>query len=182
MRLKSRWSKQNKSHSVEEIAGALAFIIFRTATDGMLNLENADFQTDTQSQRLDVMTEYIAFAIHIADRMTFEQFTEVQRQKFMTELAKKCAVHLEDNRQDTEGEGDHQQQFIDLLNQRMGDYAEFPYTEEDGPSFGMKRFFGDRVAEVIGEKHKRWVGDQIIELEVPEILDYLRRATPNLFA
>ena len=96
VRVKSRWNKKGKTHSVEEIAGALAFILWRIATNGVLSMENAGFQTETQAQRLEIIAEFLAFAIHVADRMTIERFDEEQRVRFMTELAQKCAKHMED--------------------------------------------------------------------------------------
>lgn len=181
MRVKSRWSKKDKTHSVEEIAGALAFIIWRIATNGVLSMENADFQTETQRQRLDIIAEFLAFAIHAADRMTIERFDEEQRVRFMTELAQKCAKHMEDNKRDVIGPGEYRQAFIDLLNQRMADYAEFGYSDEEGPSFGMKRFFGDQVKLCFNAEDQKWVSSQVIDIEVPEIMTHLKRATPNLF-
>ena len=181
MRVKSRWSKKDKTHSIEEIAGALAFIIWRIATNGVLSMENADFQTETQRQRLEIIAEYLAFAIHVADRMTIERFDEEQRVRFMSELAKKCAKHMEDNKRDIIGPGDYRQDFITLLNQRMADYAEFGYSVEEGPSFGMKRFFGDQVKHCFNAEDQKWVSSQVMDIEVPEIMTHLKRATPNLF-
>lgn len=181
MRVKSRWNKRDKTHSVEEIAGAQAFILWRIATNGVLSMENADFTTETQQQRLDIIAEFLAFSIHIADRMTIERFDENERVRFMTELATKCAKHMEDNKRDVIGPGDYRQAFIDLLNQRMAEYAEFSYSEEEGPSFGMKRLFGDQVTRIFGEKDKKWVSSQVIDIEVPVVMTHLKRSTPNLF-
>jgi hypothetical protein len=183
VRVKSKWHKKDKTHSVEELAGALAFIAIRIAQNGTLNLENNDFQTDTAEQRLAIMTEYLCFTVHVIDRMTIEKFDDNERQRFMTELSLKCAKHIEDNKRDLIGPGDYRQDFIDQLNQRMSDYADFKYNEEaGGPSFPMRRFFGDLVTEQMGEKNKKWVADQVIDIEVPEILESLHKALPNLFA
>lgn len=181
MRVKSRWSKKDKTHSIEEIAGALAFIIWRIAANGVLSMENADFTTETQRQRLAIIAEFLAFAIHIADRMTIEKFDAEQRVRFMTELAIKSAKHMEDNKRDIIGPGEYRQEFIDLLNRRMDDYGQFGYSEDEGPSFGMKRFFADQVKALFGEEDQKWVSSQIIDMEVPEIMLHLKRATPNLF-
>jgi hypothetical protein len=183
VRVKSKWHKKDKTHTVEELAGALAFIAIRIAQNGTLNLENNDFQTDTVAQRLEIMTEYLCFTVHIIDRMTIEKFDDDERQRFMTELSIKCAKHIEDNKRDLIGPGDYRQAFIDRLNQRMDDYADFKFDEEQGgPSFPMRRFFGGLVTEQMGEKNKKWVADQVIDIEVPEILESLHKALPNLFA
>lgn len=181
MRVKSRWNKKGKTHSVEDIAGALAFIIWRIATNGVLSMENADFQTESQEHRLDIIAEFLAFAIHVSDRMTIERFDEAQRVRFMTELAQKCAKHMEDNKRDVIGPGEYRQAFIELLNQRMADYAEFDYSDEEGPSFGMKRFFGDQVKLCFSGEDQKWTSSQVMDIEVPEVLRHLKRATPNLF-
>ncbi|VAX06436.1 hypothetical protein MNBD_GAMMA25-1886 [hydrothermal vent metagenome] len=181
MRIKSRWSKKNKTHSVEEIAGAVAFILWRIATNGVLSLENEDYQTDSQQQRLDVITEFLAFSVHMTDRITIERFDENERVRFITELASKCAKHLEDNLRDVQGKGDYRQAFIDTLNRRMADYVDFSYSHEEGPSFNMKRFFGEQITKVLGERHSKWVSSQVMDIEVPEIMSHIKRAIPNLF-
>jgi len=181
LRIKSRWNKKNKTHSIEEIAGAVAFILWRIATNGVLSLENEDYQTDSQQQRLDVITEFLAFSIHLTDRMTIERFDENERMRFITELASRCAKHLEDNLRDVLGKGNYRQAFIDTLNRRMSDYAEFNYSDEEGASFGMKRFFGEQITRVLGERHSKWVSSQVMDIEVPEIHLHIKRAIPNLF-
>lgn len=181
MRVRSKWSKKGKTHSVEESAGALAFIAWRIAGNAVLNLENNDYATETQSQRLDIMGEFLAFTIHMIDRMTFERFEPEERQRFMVELGLKSAKHMEDNRRDVEGPGEYKQVFIDILNQRLDEYAECNYDAEEGASFVMRRLFGDHVTKLMGEKNKQWVTAQLIDIEVPDLCRTLDNAVPNLF-
>ena len=65
VRIRSRWNDKRKKRSLEDVAGALAFIEWRIAGAALLNLENEGFQTDSQSQRLDVLQEFCAFLIHV---------------------------------------------------------------------------------------------------------------------
>ena len=181
MRIKSRWSKKGKTHSIEEIAGAVAFINWRIAGNCLLSLENNDFQTDTHEQRLSIMSEFLIFTTHMVDRMTIEKFDENERVRFITELVQKTAKHLEDNKRDLMGSGDYRDEFVERLNERMNEYSEFSYDAKDGPSFPMKRFFGDKMALIMGEKNQKWVADQIIEIEVRDIMSHLRKSVPNLF-
>jgi len=182
VRVKSKWHNKDKTHSVEELGGALAFIAVRIAQNGTLNLENNDFQTDTAAQRIEIMIEYLCFTVHMVDRITIEKFDDNERQRFMTELSLKCAKHIEDNQRDIVGPGDYRQDFVDRLNQRMNDYAEFNYdAEAGGPSFPMRRLFGELMTEQMGDKNKKWVVTQIIDIEVPEILESLDKSIPNLF-
>ncbi|MEJ2142961.1 MAG: hypothetical protein P8Y24_11510 [Gammaproteobacteria bacterium] len=182
VRIKSRWSKKDKTHTPEEIGGAMAFIIWKLAMNVVLSMENAQYKTETQQDRIDIITEVLIFCIHIADRMTIERFDENERMEFMTALAGKCAKHLEDNMRDLGKKGEFKQPFIELMNQRFADYAGFAFDEDEGPSFVMSRFFGDKVKQVMkNEDDKKWVGQQMIDIEVPEIMDHFKRAIPNLF-
>jgi hypothetical protein len=181
VRIKSRWSKRGKTHTVEEIAGAVAFITWRIAGNCLLSLENNDFQTDTHEQRLSIISEFLIFTIHMIDRMTIESFDENERVRFFNELVQKSAKHLEDNKRDLMGTGEYKEEFVNRLNERINDYSEFSYDEKDGPSFPMKRFFGDKMALIMGEKNQKWVADQIIEIEVRDIMSHLRKSVPNLF-
>ena len=180
VRIKSRWHKSGKEHSFEEIAGALAYAIWKLAMAGVLSMEKADFKTDSLKHRLDIIQEYLAFAVHMVDRLTIDRLDQDERMQFLTEVSKKCAKHLEDNLRDIIGPGEYRGDFISLLNQRMGDYAEFEFTDGT-PSFGLKRMFGEHVKAVMNDDDKQWVGQQIIDVEVPDMMKHLKRATMNLF-
>lgn len=181
MRVRSKWSKKDKTHSVEEIAGVLAFIAFRIAGNAVLNMENHEYGTETNSQRLDIIGEFLIFTIHIVDRMTIDRFSPEERQRFMKELALKSAKHMQDNRRDIDGPGEYKQAFIDLINPRFDEYSECHYDEKEGASFVMRRLFGDHVTKLMGEKHQKWVTAQIIDIEVPDLCRTLDKSLPNLF-
>ncbi len=181
MRVKSKWNIKDRDRSLEEIGGALAFILWRIAQQGTLNLENEGFQTDSNAQRLDVISEFLAFLVQLVDRRKADELGQEQRQKFITALAKNLAVQVQDNRADAQGEGEYRKAFIELLNSRAADYAEFGVT--DGvPGYNMKRYFGEHVRAVMGAKDNQWITDQVMDIEVPEALKPLDRALPNLFA
>ena len=94
VRIRSKWTNKKKERSLEETAGALAFIEWRIAQQALLNLENEGFQTDTQSDRLDVLQELSSFLIHVADRIIHKDFNDEERQRFVVALAKKSADFL----------------------------------------------------------------------------------------
>ena len=181
MRVKSKWSNKGRARTLEEIGGAAAFILWRIAQQGLLNLENENFQTDTRVQRIDVITEFLAFLVHLADRMKAGDLDANERQEFITSLAKHLANQVQENRSDAQGKGDYRKPFIELLNVRAADYAEFPMPDGE-PGYAMKRYFGDSVRAVIGEKDNKWVADQVMEIEVPETLPPLKKAMRELFA
>lgn len=181
VRIKSRWKDKDKKRSLEDIAGGLAFIEWRIAGASLLNLENEGFQTDSQSQRLDVLQEFCAFLIHVTDRLVHETMDDEQRQRFIVALALKTADTYHDNRTDAEGRGrDFRQGFIDTLNVRMADYAEFRF-EQGEPGYACKRYLGDCVTNSMGPKDRKWISDQVMEIEIPEMLKTLQKGMKGLF-
>jgi hypothetical protein len=179
VRVKSKWNVRDRARSLSETAGALAFILWRIAQQGTLNLENEGFQTDTNAQRLDIITEFLAFLVHIVDRMTAEQFTLAQRQEFISGLALHLADTMQENRTDAQGKGDYRQALIDRLNERAGDYAEFAFTDNE-PGFAFRRYFGENVRAVMGARDNKWITDQVMDIEVPEAMKPLRKALRDL--
>jgi hypothetical protein len=179
VRVKSKWNLRDRERSLSETGGALAFILWRIAQQGTLNLENEGFQTDTNAQRLDIITEFLAFLVHLVDRMTVERFSLEQRQEFITSLARHLADTMQENRTDAQGKGEYRQPLIDRLNERAGDYADFAFTEGE-PGFAFRRYFGERVRSVMGERDNQWITEQVMSIEVPEALKPLRKALRDL--
>ena len=180
MRIRSRWNDRKKQRSLEEIAGALAFIEWRIAGKALLNLENEGFQTDTQLQRLDVLQELAAFLIHVTDRLVHGDMDDEQRQRLVVALALKVADTYHDNRVDFEGRGkDFRQPFIDFLNRRMADYAEFRF-DDGAPGYALKRYLGECVTESMGPKDRKWISDQVMEIEIPAMLKTLNKGLKDL--
>lgn len=180
MRLKTKWANKNKERSLTELAGALGFTLWRITAKSLLNLENEDYQTDTQSQRLDVMAEFAAFLVAVCDRIVAESMDEEQRQEFIVGLAMKLADTMQENREDCEGRGkDYKNPFINFLNQRMAEYSEHSFKDME-PGYGFKRHLGNSLIGVMGERHEKWLPAQVIEIEVPEALQTLKRAMKSL--
>lgn len=180
MRIKSKWNRKDRERSLNEIGSAVAFIVWRIAQQGVLNLENEGFQTDTNAHRLDVMAEFLAFLVHLTDRLKAEVLEQDERQVFVTALALHLADRMQENRADIQGKGEYRQTLIDLLNSRAADYAELAMPGGE-PGYALKRYFGDNVRAVMGEKDNKWVTDQVMDIEVPEALPPLHKALRDLF-
>jgi len=181
VRVKSKWSNKGRERTLDEVGGAAAFILWRIAQQGLLNLENEGFQTETRSQRMDVIAEFLAFLVHLADRNQAEALDAQERQTFITSLAVHLADTMQENRSDAEGKDDYRRPLIKLLNDRGANYAECPMPDGE-PGYAMKRYFGDCVSVVMGEKDNQWITDQVMDVEVPETLPPLNKALKELFA
>ena len=180
MRIRSKWNAKNRDRTPEEIAGVVGFIAWRISTQAVLELENNNFQTDTQVQRLAIIWEFAAFLIHITDRMMYKRMDEDERAVFISAMAKSMAQTMQDNMEDFLGSGFYKPDLINTLNLRMSEYAKFGYSEDSGPSFPMLRLFGENVTAVMGERQKKWVTTQVIDIEAPDAIKTLKLGISNL--
>jgi hypothetical protein len=182
MRLKTKFSNQDKTHSFNDIASHLSASIWKIATDGVLNLENEGFDTINQLGRLAVICEYAIYAITLLDRKLY--YDDYQyRAEILNSLSKSFAIIYEDNKLDfdeNKNNTDFQQEFITLLNQRLNDYSEFDYDKKSGAVFGLKRLFAHNVSLKMGDKDNKWIGDLIIDQECYDIQQTLNKATRSI--
>ena len=180
MRVKKGWNRDTGQRSVPQMANAIAGTIWKLASNVLLNLENENFETETQAQRIDIMEEVICYLVHFCDRWIYSRTDQQQRQEFVASLAQDLARMLEDSRVDVQGDGEYRQGFIEKLNQRAGDYAGFAFDDEAGPSFSMQCRLGEQVQKTMGARDQRWIPDYVIGREAPDIENSLRRSLNGL--
>ncbi|MEZ5671697.1 MAG: hypothetical protein R3E08_04640 [Thiotrichaceae bacterium] len=181
MRMKNRWNKKAKPQTLEDIAQALGFICWQITANGVLELENRGFHTATNYHRLQIVGEYLAFLLQVADRLCYEQFDESQRARFILSLARKMADTFADNQSEllqTESAA-YRQDFITLLNQRASEYAEFAWVD-DAPNFSFLRYFGEKMAAVLPGEKSLWISQYFSEHEALEGVIHLKRALKGL--
>jgi hypothetical protein len=182
LRIKSRWSKDG-DHSLDEIAGALAFISWRLAQNKAINLHGENFIYENDRQRMDVIIEYLIFMLQIIDRLARQdlKLDDEDREKLVIAVARKQAEVIQDNSLDLFGTGDYISPFFALINQRAGEYAEFRYTD-DGPSYPFLRHLGYEIQQIMGESQEnRWVIDQVMDRDGPELDRKIVPAMRDLF-
>jgi hypothetical protein len=163
LRIKSRWREEGRERSLEEIATALAFIAWRLAIDGAINLHCERFVYRDDAQRLAVIQEYLVFLIQIADRLSHGQLEDEDRRTLIVATARKTIAHVQDNCLDLLGPGDWGGPFVELLNRRSEEYAQFQLAD-DGPSYALLRHLGFEIQSLMGEgQENRWVIDQVMD-------------------
>ncbi len=180
MRVNRRWNQKSRPRSIKQMSNAVAGAIWKLSAQVVLNLENENFETATQGQRLDIMDELIIFLAHMADRQIYEQTGTGNRDQFVSILVKDLARMLEESRNEVEQVGDHRSCFIEKTNSRTAEYCEYKYSSESGASFAMRCLLGRHVMEVMGERDSKWIPDYIIGREAPEIETSLRRTVAAL--
>jgi hypothetical protein len=186
IRVKSRWHQtkrignQTKIKSMQDMASALAFNCWRIAGNSILELENQGYHTTSNQHRLEIMAEYLAFLLQVCDRLLYDKFTAEQRQIFIPALALDMARIFADNKTDLLGSGEHVAEFIDFLNQRGDNYAEFSFIE-GAENFEFLRLFAEYVAQCLPLDNSLWVSQFVLEVDTPQVLITLNQAIKQLF-
>jgi len=189
-RIKDRWHNSTPDQperqvldekSLDDQASALAFITWRHALNGAINLHAEDYRYDDDQQRVAVISELLAFQIQLVDRLGHGFLQDSEREIFINALCAKTADHMQDNLNDIAGPGNYRPPFIALLNDRFTEYAAFAYTD-DRPGYDVLRFLGHQILQIMGDDQtNRWVIDQVIEIDAPELVDNVVRSTTRLF-
>jgi hypothetical protein len=177
MRIKSHWFRSERPKAAPEIAGAVAFIVWRVAQQVLRNMRRADFEIETGPKYFDFISEWLIFLVQIADRAAFERLGE-SRVEFTTVLANRVGEILADNRHDLLADASTSQikdGFIDLLNLRMSDYADFGQVD-----YGCLRYLAGLLANVVGPRDTVWVHDQVMEIEAPQAVELIERGIKGL--
>lgn len=183
LRIKSHWHDDGQQRSLEETAGALAFIAWRLAKDKAINLHGQNFVYASDEQRMAVIAEYLMFQIQLADRIAVDrlELPDDARRTLIIGLAKQCAGHMQDNSEDLFGPGNYGGDFIVKLNERGQEYAAFA-LDDDGPSYPFLRHLGYEIQLVMGKDgENRWVIDQVMDKDGWEVYRQFARAMENLF-
>lgn len=183
-RIKNTWHDSGRNESnpkdFEDVGSALAFIIWRVALESAKDLHRERYEYANDQQRAAVIAEFLAFLLQVVDRLAFDQMSYAEREGLITATAYKLADHVQDNVADLFGEGDFRQPFLGTLNQRMQDYAEFKFRDNE-PGYDFLRYFGSRVLAVLGDSQtNKWVIDEIMEKAGPAAVKHIRDSVENL--
>lgn len=184
LRIKSHWHNDNLERSFEEIGNALAFNAWRLAKDKAIGLHGADFTYEDDRQRLDVILEFIFFQVQILDRASVQllELDDEARRVLIVSLVRHLAKYVQDNGRDLLGPGEHGKAFIERLNLRADEYAEFNF-DEDGPSYPFLRHLGHEIQQLMGrEGENRWVIDKVMDQDGPDLARKMKRTLLDLAA
>jgi hypothetical protein len=184
VRLKTRWHRSKRSErnragsgrpkSRESLASVVAMNIWKLAKEGFTRMEKEDFRFREDSQAIDVIAEYCIFMLHIADRMIYGRLAEEERAPLINAIAKNLIDTIVTNQEELLGPGDYKSAFIERLNERLANYAECGFDEEEGPAYDFKRYLAQNVAEIMAITDDKWVLEQVLDIEAPELVERIR--------
>lgn len=185
VRVRTTWFKQEDERPPEETASVLAATVWRLADKAVDNLSKANYDIVTPQRGFRVIGELTCFLVHFADRLIYGRVDEDQRARIVSATGLRVAEIMEDNILDFTGgvkdpEYDYKQGYIDLLNTRMADYAEFEFPA-DKASFPALRFLSLQIREVMQDSDKSWIQDQLMDIEVPEAMGVLKKSVDGFY-
>ena len=183
VRLKTRWHRSNRSErnikgsrkerTLEDLSGVMAFNIWKLAKEGFLRMEKEDFRFREDAQAINVIAELCIFMLHIVDRMIYGKVPEEQRGPLINGIAMDLAKSIESNQIDLLGPGGYMDAFIEKLNARLINYSECGFNDE-GPGYDFKRVLALNISDIMAESDNKWVVEQIIDIEAPEIIERIQ--------
>ncbi|TCJ15703.1 hypothetical protein EZJ19_06440 [Parasulfuritortus cantonensis] len=184
-RVKTVWFKKEGERPAEEIATALATTIWRMADRAVDNLSKADYDIITPQRGFKIIGELTAFAVHYVDRVVFPRMDDRKRGELVSAIGVRLAEIMEDNILDVTGgardpDYDYQQGYIDMLNNRMTEYAHYDFPD-DKPSFQALRYLSLQIREGMESTDQTWIQDQIMDIEMPEILGTVKKQVDGFY-
>jgi hypothetical protein len=171
--VKTRWRKKG-ARTVAERAGVIGANVWKVSTEIFKHMEKEGFRFGSDRLVTDVLSEFIAFLVQLADRAVYGKLSEADRAALVGEVVRHLAATMENNQRDLFGPGEYRKPFIDLLNTRFGEYAGFAYAGAE-PGYPCLRFFAGKVSDAMASGDNKWVVEQMIDIEAPEMVRFVRK-------
>ena len=185
IRVKTVWFKKDGERTAEEIASAVATTTWRVADKAVDNLGRENYDIITPERGFKLIAEFLAFLVHYCDRMAYATLSSERRMAVLQAVSLRLAEVMEQNIHSMVGKDDgrdYKKEFIDFLNRRFAEYAEFEFPDDDKASFPALRFLGLQIRDEMDEKDKTWVMDQIMDIEMPEMMGTVRKSFKGLLS
>lgn len=189
VRLKSRWHRSKRSErnqsgsrapkSLVDLASAVGINIWKLAKEAFTRMEKEGYRFPDDKQTIDVIAEFVFYQIHIVDRMMYGKVSDEERSAFLNGLAKYLAETLNENQSDLLGPGEYIASFIENMNTRFANYAECDF-DSNGPSYAFTRYLAACVAEHMKISDDKWVVEQVMDIEAPEIVEKIMRMAGDM--
>ena len=171
--VKTRWRKKGP-RTLAERAGVIGANVWKIALEIFKHMEKEGFRFGSDRLTTDVIAELIAFQVQLLDRAVYGRLEEAERAALIGEVVRHLAATMENNQMDLFGPGEYRKPFIDLLNARSSEYAGFEYAGAE-PSYPCLRYFAAKVADAMASGDNKWVLEQVMEIEAPEMVRLVRK-------
>jgi len=170
---KTRWRKKG-GRTLAERAGVVGANVWKIALEIFKHMEREGFRFGSDRMTTEVITELIAFQVQLADRAVYGRLGEAERAALVGEVVRHLAATMENNQTDLFGPGEYRKPFIERLNARFAEYAGFDYRGAE-PGYACLRFPAAQVADAMASGDNKWVLEQVMEIEAPEMVRLVRK-------
>lgn len=185
VKVRTIWFKKDGERTPGEIASAVATTTWRLADKAIDNLGRENYDIITPARGFKLIAEFVAFLAHYCDRMAYATLTPERRIAVLQAVSNRLGEVMEENIREVVGKDDprnYKQEFIDFLNKRFEEYAEFEFPNEEKASFPALRFLSLQIREEMGDSDKTWIMDQIMDIEMPEMMGTVRKSFTGLLS
>lgn len=171
--VKTRWRKKG-ARTLAERASVIGTNIWKISLEIFKHMEREGFRFGSDRLVTDVLTEHIAFLVQLVDRAVYGKLSEADRATLIGEVAGHLAATMENNQLDLFGPGDYRKPFVDKLNTRFAEYADFDCPGGE-PGYPSLRFFAAQVSEAMASSDNKWVIEQMMDIEAPEMVRLVKQ-------
>jgi hypothetical protein len=171
--VKTRWRKKG-ARTLAERAGVIGANLWKLSLEIFKHMEKEGFRFGSDRLVTGVLTEFIAFAVQLVDRAVYGRLSDAERATLIGEVVGHLAATMENNQRDLLGPGEYRKPFIDALNARFGEYAEFECPGGEA-SYACLRFFATKVSDAMASGDNKWVVEQMMDIEAPEMVRLVRK-------
>ncbi len=178
--VKTRWRRKGE-RTLAERAGVIGANVWKISVEIFKHLEREGFRFGSDRLVTDVLTEFIAFLVQLADREVYGKLSEADRATLIGEVVGHLAATMENNQRDLFGPGEYRKPFIALLNARFEEYAGFEYPGGE-PGYPCLRFFAAKVSDAMASGDNRWVLEQVMDIEAPEMVRLVKKLVEQTVA
>ena len=172
--VKTRWRMKDAPRTLADRAGVIGTNCWKIAVEIYRHLESEGFRFASDRMVTEVVAECLAFLVQFVDRRVYGRLSDPDRAVLIGETARHLAATVENNQLDLFGPGEHRRAFIDLLNARSDEYAQCEYRAGD-PDYSCLRLFAGRISDAMAGSGNKWVIEQVMDIEAPEMVRLVRR-------
>ncbi|MEJ2181320.1 MAG: hypothetical protein P8Y28_13025 [Gammaproteobacteria bacterium] len=189
VRLKTKWHRSKRSErnrrgsrapkKLEDLSSVIGINIWKLAKEAFLHMEKEGFRFREDQQAIGFISEFVIYQLHIADRMIYGLVSEEERIAFINATAKYLTQSVVDNQADLFGPGDYEQPFITLMNDRLANYSECGF-KDDQPGYDFTRYLARNIADIMSATDEKWVVEQVMDIEAPTVVEKITRVVTDV--
>jgi hypothetical protein len=189
VRLKTKWHRSKRSErnrrgssapkKLEDLSSVIGINIWKLAKEAFLHMEKEGFRFREDQQAIGFISEFVIYQLHITDRMIYGLVSEEERIAFINATAKYLTQSVVDNQADLFGPGDYEQPFITLMNDRLANYSECGF-KDDQPGYDFTRYLARNIADIMSATDEKWVVEQVMDIEAPTVVEKITRVVTDV--